>query len=41
MAVLNSSFEDGGARPGEAAHWTLVTHEVEDPFGDISARSLG
>ncbi|RKH35679.1 hypothetical protein D7Y13_14005 [Corallococcus praedator] len=24
MALLNPSFEDAGARPGEAAHWTLT-----------------
>lgn len=25
MAILNPSFEDAGAQPGEAAHWTLQT----------------
>lgn len=25
MAIRNPGFEDGGTRPGEAAHWTLVT----------------
>lgn len=25
MAILNPSFEDAGAQPGEAEHWTLVT----------------
>ena len=25
MAVLNPSFEDAGAQPGEAEHWTLQT----------------
>ncbi|TQF09533.1 hypothetical protein FJV41_44120 [Myxococcus llanfairpwllgwyngyllgogerychwyrndrobwllllantysiliogogogochensis] len=25
MPLLNPSFEDTGARPGEAAHWTLTT----------------
>lgn len=25
MAILNPSFEDAGAAPGEAEHWTLVT----------------
>lgn len=24
MALLNPSFEDAGALPGEAAHWTLI-----------------
>ena len=24
MAVLNPSFEDAGALPGQAEHWTLV-----------------
>jgi len=25
MAILNPSFEDAGAQPGEAEHWTLQT----------------
>ncbi len=25
MAIQNPSFEDGGALPGEAEHWTLLT----------------
>src|SRR5690606_6228036 len=25
MAILNPSFEDAGAAPGEAEHWTIVT----------------
>jgi hypothetical protein len=25
MAILNPSFEDGGAQPGEAEHWALQT----------------
>ncbi|NVJ28844.1 hypothetical protein HUW62_47405, partial [Myxococcus sp. AM011] len=25
MPLLNPSFEDTGARPGEAAHWALTT----------------
>jgi len=25
MTLLNPSFEDAGAAPGQAAHWTLLT----------------
>lgn len=28
MTIQNPSFEDPGAAPGEAAHWTLNTHVV-------------
>ena len=40
MALLNPSFEDAGALPGEAAHWTLTgvtSREVIAAFGAARA----
>ena len=42
MGLLNPSFEDAGAAPGEAAHWTLTTFcsaERLAGFGPAPARA--
>ena len=43
MALLNPSFEDAGALPGEAAHWTLTavtSREAIAAFGAAPAEAF-
>jgi hypothetical protein len=43
MALLNPSFEDAGALPGDAAHWTLTavtSREVIAAFGAARAEAF-
>jgi hypothetical protein len=37
MALANPSFEDAGALPGDAAHWTLTAHTSREAIAAFGA----